>query len=108
MPQRLKVVGYGILTGATFALLVAGLTMPSGMSLWNRAESWIVIMGGPIMSWVWAIRSVPIIELGWLGMCLIPAHPIRPHWATGLLTLIGLVLWFFAGFITIIAAVYGA
>jgi len=106
--RRLKVVGIGCALGAVFALWVAGPLMPSGMSVRNRAFWWAAVMGGPVLGTAWdMVPFVPPIGLGWLGLVLAPAHLVRPHWATGLLTAAGLVLWFFAGFIAVLVAVWG-
>ncbi len=109
MWRRLKVIGIGLAVGGLFSLLVATFLMPSGMDLQSRAFTWAALFGGPVLGTAWEMVGFhPVIGLGWLGLFLAPAHPIRPHWATGLVTVAGLVLWFFAGFITVVVAVWGA
>jgi hypothetical protein len=79
------------------------------MDIRDRAFIWAAVLGGPIMGTVWdMITFHPAIGLGWLGLLMVPAHPLRPHWATGLVTAAGLTLWFFAGFVAVMVAVWGA
>jgi hypothetical protein len=107
--RRLTVVGVGLALGAVFALCVAGPMMPSGMGLRDRAIVWAAVMGGPVLGTIWDMMTFhPAIGLGWMGMLLVPAHLARPHWSTGLLSGAGLVLWFFAGFLAVMVAVWGA
>jgi hypothetical protein len=107
--RRLKVLGIGLLLGAAFALWVAGPMMPSGMDLADRALVWAHVMGGPIVGTAWGMAEFhPMIGLGWLGLFLAPAHPVRPHPVMGCLTVLGLALWFFAGFLAMMVAVWGA
>lgn len=106
--QRLKVIGPGLAVGATVALMTAGPVMPSGTGVGERAFAWAAVMGGPILGTAWGMTAYhPPVSLGWLGLLLIPAHPLRPHWATGILTAFGLAVWFFAGFAAVMVAVWG-
>ncbi len=109
MLRKLKVLGIGLLLGGVFALLVAGPMMPTGMRLSDRALVWTSVMSGPIVG---TVRSMvefhPSIGLGWLGLLLMPAHPLRPNAGTGFVTVLGLFLWFFAGFMTVMVAAWGA
>jgi len=83
--------------------------MPSSMGFRDRVMVWASVMGGPVVGTAWDMAAYhPAIYLGWLGLMLVPTHPARPHLATGLLTAAGLVLWFFAGFLTVMVAVWGA
>ena len=108
MRRRLSVLCGGLAVGALLSLIIAGPLMPSGMGLRARATIWVAVMGGPVWGSTWDISSVlNAVAYGWLGLLLVPAHPMRPHWATGLLTAIGLALWFFVGFITVLVAVWG-
>lgn len=107
--RRLRVLGAGLALGAAFALWVDGPMMPSGMQLSARAFVWASVMGGPIVGRAWGIDEYyQSISLGWLGLLLIPAHPLRPSVGTGCLTMLGFCLWFLAGFIAMMAAVWGA
>lgn len=109
MAKRFKVICIGLAGGAVFALWVAAVLMPSGMEFTSRVLVWAAVFGGPVLGTAWeTVRYHPVIGLGWLGLLLAPSHPVRPHWATGLMTVAGLVLWFFAGFITVVVAVWGA
>ena len=102
MVRRLRVVGIGLLLGALFALWVAAAGMPPK----GRFQAWACVVGGPVLGTAWGLAEfhTPIC-LGWLALLLIPAHPIRPSVGTGCLTVFGLVLWFFAGFVAILVAV---
>jgi hypothetical protein len=109
MVRRVKVLGIGLLLGAVFALWMAGPMMPSGMRIPDRLLVWASVMGGPVAGTAWGIAEFhPSIMLGWLGLLLIPAHPMRPCAVTGCVTVVGLSLWFFAGFLAIMVAVWGA
>ena len=106
MSRRFLVLGVGLAVGAVIALGIAGPLMPEGLGFRDRAIVWAAVMGGPVLGIAWDMTFAPI-RLGLLGGLLIPAHPVWPHWATALLTAVGLILWFFAGFITVMAAVWG-
>ncbi len=107
--RRLLVLGAGTAVGAAFALLIAGPVMPESMKFADRFLIWCSLMGGPIVGTAWGMAEFhPSIMLGWLGLLLIPAHPIRPSLATGCVTAVGLFLWFFAGFLAMMVAVWGA
>lgn len=109
MLRRLKVLGIGLLLGASFSLWTAGPMMPSGMQFSDRVLVWASVMGGPIVGTSWGIAGFhPFIGLGWLGIPLIPSHLIRPCAVTGCMTLFGLSLWFFAGFLAVMVAAWGA
>lgn len=109
MLRRGKVLGLGLVLGAVFALLVAGPMMPSGMRVADRATVWGLVMGGPVFGTArGVVHLFPSIGLGWLGLLFIPAHAFRPNIATACVTLLGLSLWFFAGFLAVITAVWGA
>jgi hypothetical protein len=107
--RRVAVLVIGLLFGAIFSLLVAGPVMPSGMSLANRALVWASVMGGPIVGTAWGMPEYhPSLLLGWLGLLLLPAHPMCPHAVTAWVTLLGFSLWFFAGWLAMMDAVWGA
>ena len=109
MLRRLKVLAIGLLLGASFSLWTAGPMMPSRMQLSDQVLVWVSVMGGPIVGTSWGMVGIhPFIGLGWLGIPLIPSHLIRPCAATGCLTLFGLSLWFFAGFLAEMASAWGA
>jgi hypothetical protein len=74
----------------------------------DRALVWASVMGGPVVGTAWGLADIPCIGLGWLGLVLIPAHPLQPSAATGWVTASGLVLWYFAGFLAMMVAVWGA
>ena len=107
--RRLSVLGIGLILGAAGSLWVAGIMMPTNTSLAERLVTWVYVMGGPIMGTAWGMGDLfAVIPLGWLGLLLIPAHPCYPHPVTACFTLLGLCVWFFAGFCAVMAAVWGA
>ena len=68
--------------------------------------AWAYILAGPLTAGIlhalhW---STPV---GWLGLILVWAHPIRPHPLTGLATGLGLALWCFAGLVTYMRSAWG-
>jgi hypothetical protein len=107
--RRLKVVGIGLLLGAVFSLFVAFCMMPPRWGLSDRAQVWLLVMGGPIVGSREGMAEFhQSIGWGWSGIVLIPAHFLYPHPATACVTLFGYALWFFAGFVTIMVMVWGA
>jgi hypothetical protein len=109
LPRRLVVLGIGLALGAAFSTWVAWGQMPSSWGFADRATTWLYVMGGPASGYAQEIGTVCVaIPLGWLGILLIPAHPCRPHPVTAGVTLLGFAMWYFAGFLAVIGAVYGA
>jgi hypothetical protein len=107
--RRLSVLGVGLALGAVFSLWVAGAMIFPGTGFAERAMTWAYVMGGPIIGAVWGVdKYFPVILLGWLGLLMIPAHPCHPHPVTGCVTLLGFSLWFFAGFLAVMVATWGA
>jgi hypothetical protein len=106
--RRLAVLGPGIVVGAIFALFVAGPMMPSIRAA-DRLLVFTSIMTGPVIGTAWGMAEFhPIISLGWLGLLLMPAHPVRPCIVNGCMTVFGLALWFFSGFLAMMVAAFGA
>jgi len=107
--QRFRIVGIGLALGAVFALWVAGPVMPSGLRFADRVLVWASVVGGPVVGTVWGMAKFHTgIQLGWLGLLLVPAHPIRPNVATGCGAVFGLVLWYYSGFLAMMVATWGA
>ena len=79
--------------------------MPPGVGLADRVLVGVAVLSGPIVEAVWDAEFHPAIRLGWLGPLLALAHPVRPNPVTAGLTLAGLALWFFAGFLAVTAVV---
>jgi hypothetical protein len=109
--QRLTVLGTGILVGAIFLGLCSGL--PTGWSLSSKAEAWALMMTGPVLSIIFGMAYPPPILnasliVAWITAPGIFSHPIKPNVVTGAITLIALFLWFWAGWLTMLAAVWGA
>jgi len=88
LTQRFKTLGIGLGVGAVFSLLVAGLVLPSGYDLSERALAWAWVMGGPIVGTVSGMP--PLMGFGWLGMPMALAHPVRPNPVTKGFTIFGL------------------
>jgi hypothetical protein len=104
-PRRFKVLGIGLALGALFSAWVAVQMTPSNWGIASRAEVWAIVMGGPVVGTSWGMTEFHTsVAVGWLGLPLVPAHPFRPNAATGCLTILGLALWFFAGFATMAVA----
>jgi hypothetical protein len=109
LARRLMVPGPGLLLGAVFSLWVAGPMMPSWMGASDRALVWAYVMSGPAAGTAWGMVDFhPSVGLGWLGLALALAHPLRPLPATGVVTALGLAVWFFSGFVAVMVAVWGA
>src|ERR1700719_2122928 len=88
--RSLPVLGIDIALGAASSLWIAGTLMPAGLGIADRAMTWLIVMGGPIVGTAWGMAEFhPAILLGWLGLLMIPAHPCHPHPATGCVTLLG-------------------
>jgi hypothetical protein len=65
-------------------------------------------MGGPIVGTALGlVKFDPAIGLGWLGLFLMPTHPLYPNTGTGWVTVVGLLLWLFAGFWTVMLGAWG-
>lgn len=101
--HRLRVFLLGIGLGMVFALRTAA-RVSSGTTFSEWASVWVWVMGGPISgldhAWLLSRSVCGIVCL--VGLLFIPAHPIRPHWFTGLLTTFGLMCWFFLGFMEVL------
>jgi hypothetical protein len=97
--ERLWVLAVGFLVGAMFATLFSFGPVPQDGNWSGRFFTFAVIMGGPIWASGAGLRYW-FFDLGWIGLLLIPAHPIKPHVVTVFLTAIGLAFWFFAGFLS--------
>jgi hypothetical protein len=110
LPQRLKVIVPGLVLGSIIALCFATVLAPDHVDLRERVVVWATVMLGPVTETIRGsvMLSPWVNRFGWLGLALISAHPIRPHWATGLLTFIGLKLWFFAGIIAAAIRLWGS
>jgi hypothetical protein len=111
--KRLCVVGPCLLLGALCTGWYAIAGCPSGWSWGDRLEAWAYMLSGPVLLVIQGGGPVPgvvggTVCLGWLGLPAMAAHPIRPNPLTAALTVVGSVLWFASGIITIIDAVWGA
>jgi hypothetical protein len=93
----------GIGSGAVFASIIA-LQFSAGRSVSEWAGAWVCVMGGPIsgLDHGWLLLHSPCGVGCLVGLVFMPAHPIRPHQTTGLLTLLGLACWFFLGFMEVL------
>ena len=105
--RRLPVLAAGLALGSAFATWVAWECGFPSWGLSDRAQVWLWVMGGPIGGTALGM-SYPAIPLGWVGLLLIPAHPCRSNVITACVTLLGFCLWYFAGFLAFMVAVWGA
>lgn len=104
---RLYIIGGSL--GVVFALWVAGPMMPANMRFSDRSLIWVIVMGGPLMGTAEGMLPYhPMIGLGWASLVLLPAYAVHPVPLTAMLTLGSMALWFLAGFLTVIVAVWGA
>jgi hypothetical protein len=63
---------------------------------------WGYMLAGPAWG-TWAgMGEHWFVVLGWLGIPLVFAHPLGPSRLTGIITILGLTLWFVAGFISVL------
>ena len=80
----------------------------------ERVRGWLLLMSGPFCLFEMGVKEVsrPFVEpccgLGFIGMLLLFAHPIRPSLITAVWTILGFLLWFLASFVSVRAAVWGA
>jgi hypothetical protein len=104
MQRRLTVLGIGLAFGVGFSLLVAGSWVPSHTSTAKRVFAWASVMSGPIIGSACGLNDhAPLINIGWLGLFLVPSHALCPNKITGSVTLLGFLLWYFAGLRWVIA-----
>jgi hypothetical protein len=71
-----------------------------GWSPGDVAEVWASILAGPFAG-LWATATWgPADAVGWAAACgvAIAAHPVRPAWYTGVVTLVGVAVWVLLGF----------
>jgi hypothetical protein len=111
--RRLMVLGSGIVAGGLCLALYSVDGMPSTWTFGQRTEAWALMMTGPILSIVFGMEFPPpllgtLLLLAWLSLPAVFAHPVKPNVVTGGLTLLALFLWFSAGWLTMIWAVWGA
>jgi hypothetical protein len=107
--KRWLVLGPGVLLGGLFAAVFYLLELPSASSPLDRFLTWLEILSGPVYgTWLGLAMFHWLVLIGWCGLPLTMAHPIRPNAATAFLSLIGLVLWFGSGWVTIVVCVWGA
>lgn len=110
--SRLKIVGMGLLVGAFFSGCCTLTQLPSDWSLSKKVVGWLWFMSGPFCVFVMGINEithpfvVSCVLLGFIGMLLLFAHPLRPSRFTAVVSILGLILWFLASFITVIWAVW--
>jgi hypothetical protein len=111
--QRLMVLCSGILAGALCLALYSVDGMPSAWTFGQQVEAWALMMTGPALSVILVMEFPPpvlgaLILVAWLSLPALFAHPVKPNVVTGALTLLALFLWFSAGWLTMICAVWGA
>ena len=100
MVRRLKLLGIGYGIGLLFSVFFAlGTGGPFH-------EAFPMIAGGPVVGSVLGMgQYYPEVSLGWLSLLPMATHPCRPSFATGCVTVVGLLLWFGAGFASLLYAI---
>jgi hypothetical protein len=106
--QRLRVLSISTIILSLISFVWTMTSLPFVHSIAERFQAWCIMLGGPFTiayfkSETWA---------GGPSLCataaLLPAilaHPVRPRWWTALITVFGLVLWFYFGFAFVVAHV---
>jgi hypothetical protein len=102
--RRFRVLFWSLIVGLLISF-VAALIFSVEKGFPGTASS--VIMAGPLTADEFDARSWSY-PLGWLGLFLVWAHPIRPHPITRVATGLGLALWLFAGFNVNMRGAWGA
>ena len=100
MTRRIKVLGIGFGIGLLFSVVLAlGAGGPFH-------EAFAMIAGGPVVGSALGMgRYYPIISFGWLSLLPMAAHPCRPSVLTGCITVVGLLLWFCTGYVSLLYAI---
>lgn len=88
-PGRFSVLGNGFLVGIALSIVVA-------ISIGFEFEQSIFVAFGPILGTMCGMRGTMLV--GWFGVLLAMAHPLKSSRAAGFVTLIGLLLHFLSGF----------
>src|SRR5262245_48215349 len=111
--QRTKVVGLGFLVGAVLTSWFCAFELPSGMRLLDRLELQGMMFSGPFaVVWFqmrvgdWVVGPPSVSVSGFLAPLLILAHPMKPNWWTAVISVVGIVWWFFAGFVVVVISVW--
>jgi len=92
-PSRFRLVGRAFMVAGGLAMLPA-MCVP-----WAAPLLWASIMAGPFAG-LWAAAFWgPADALGWAAGCglAIAAHPLRPNPLTGVVSVVGVVVWVFLG-----------
>lgn len=105
--------GIAVALGCLFSGCTATTQVPDSTSAGDRLLVFAGMMAGPFCAYI-LLGSVdlsysPIAiwqALGVLSIPLILAHPFKPSVATACISAVGLVFWFWAGFISVIYCFY--
>lgn len=112
--SRFYVVGFGFLVGSILSGCSAVTLLPSNWGTIQKIKGWLWFMSGPFCLYemgVWEMLHPFVdlcVRLGFLGMLLLFAHPLRPSLITAGLTLLGFFFWFLASFFSVVCVVWGA
>ena len=107
--ERFSVLAIVAGVGAAILAMVAMTQLPTDWGWADRLSYWGLMLAGPVWgSSLGMGEHHSFIAFGWLGLPLAMAHPLKPHAVSGVLTVVGVALWFWAGFLSIIVAGWGA
>jgi hypothetical protein len=99
---------FGLTLASLIVLMLLAFLFTYDLSGRDRFWGWLVICGGPIQDISWRTSPIfPLILVGWLGPPLMVSHLIKPTCLTAILTVVGFLLWLFAGVLTFSNAYYG-
>ena len=101
--ERWAVVLPGIIIGATLAGVWCAAEVPGPVR--NRAEGFVVVAAGPFAGLFHGAPSC-LCPVALLALPAMLAHPLRPRPWTGVVTAVGLALWFLAGWAELAVLLY--
>jgi hypothetical protein len=83
--------------------LYCSMALPLAASHDDRIVVWSVIISGPLFATVsGSVNYNPALGIGWLAIPIIGYYLARPLQAKPWIAIIGVILWFLCGFITIL------
>lgn len=111
--RRSVALGIALALGCLFSGCTATTQIPDSISAGERLRVFAAMMAGPFCPYALLgavdLSYSPIAlwqALGVLSIPLILAHPVKPSVTTACISAVGLVFWFWAGFISVIYCFY--